>query len=50
MHMSITPRGGAMRLQRQICFKSYIELKLASTFTLGLNTAEITDYIKKWFK
>ncbi len=46
-HMSISPGSGAMGLERLIFFKYYIVLKWESRFTFGLNTAKITDYIKR---
>ncbi len=48
--MSISPRSGAWRLQRLICLKYYNVLKKESKFTLRLNAAESTDYIKKFLK
>ncbi len=48
--MSIIPRGGVRGLERLPCFKYYYVLKQESTFTLRLNTAKITNYIKKRFK
>ncbi len=49
--MSIPPpRSGAKGLERFLCFKYYNVLKQRSTFTLGLNVAEIIDNIKKRFK
>ncbi len=44
--MSISLRSGAMELQKLICLKYYNELKLESRFTLWLNTAKNTHYIK----
>ncbi len=49
-YMSIYPRSGTRELQRFICLKYYNALKWLSTFTVGLNAAENTDYIKKFFK
>ncbi len=37
-------------LEKLVCFKDYIVLKWESRFIYRLNTAEITDYIKKLFK
>ncbi len=48
--MSISPKSGARGLERLPCFKYYNVLEQESTFTLGLNITEITDYIKKRFK
>ncbi len=48
--MSISPRppgSGAQELQRLTCLKYYNVLKWESRFTLGLNAAKNTDYIKK---
>ncbi len=45
--MSISLQSRAKGLQRLICFKYYYALKLEIKFTLGLNPAEITDYMKK---
>ncbi len=42
--MSISPRCGDTRLERQICFKYYIVLKQKSRFTFGLKAAKITEY------
>ncbi len=46
-HMPIFHRSGAKGLQRLICFKYFIVLKWESRCTLGVDAAEITDYIKK---
>ncbi len=48
--MSIYPRSGARGLEKLACFKDYIVLKWARRFLSRLNAAEITDYIKKFFK
>ncbi len=40
------PSSEAQRLQRLICLKYYKVLEWEIRFTLGLNTAENTDYIK----
>ncbi len=50
VHMSISPKRGVKDLQRLISFKCYKVLKWESRFTLGLNAAKNTDYIKKSFK
>ncbi len=44
--MSTSPRNGARGLKRLV-FKEYIVLRWESRFIFRLNTAEITDYIKK---
>ncbi len=49
-HMYIFPRNGAKELQGFICFKCYIVPKGKSRLTLGLNTAENTDYVQNFFK
>ncbi len=48
--MCIFSRSEASGLQRLLFSKSYNVLKRESRFTLGLNAAKITDYIKKCFK
>ncbi len=49
--MSISPVSGTVELQRLQCLKYYYNvLKWESKFSLGLNAAKITDYIKKWLK
>ncbi len=48
--MSISPRSGAMGLEKLICFKYYIVLKWKNRFTLGLNVANNKHYIQKCFK
>ncbi len=48
--MSISPWSGARVLQRLLCSKYYNVLKRENRFTLGLNSAKITDYIEKRFK
>ncbi len=48
--MSISFRSGASGLKRLVCFKDYIVLRWESRFIFRLNTAKITDYIKKLFK
>ncbi len=48
--MSIFLRSGAREHQRLPCFKYFNVLKQANRFTLGFDTAEITDYIEKCFK
>ncbi len=45
--MSISPKSGAGKLQTLICLKYYNLLKLESRFTLWLNAAKNTDYMKK---
>ncbi len=45
--MSILPRSGARRLQRLSSLKYYNTLKWENRFTLGLDTAKNTHYIKK---
>ncbi len=46
MHISISPRSGARGLQKLSFLKYYNVLEWESGFTLGLNAAENTDYIK----
>ncbi len=48
--MSVSPWSGAWGLQKLRCLKYYNILKPESRFTLGLNTAENADYIKKCFE
>ncbi len=48
--MSITPRSGATRLERLICFKYYIILKWKSKFTSEFNATKNKHFIKKCFK
>ncbi len=48
--MSVSTQSGARGFQRLVCFKYYNVLKLEIRFTLGLNTAENTDYMKKRYK
>ncbi len=50
MLMYISPRSGAMGLQRLPCSKYYNVLKWESRFTLGHNAAKNMDYMKKCFK
>ncbi len=50
VHTSISPRSVARGLQRLPFLRYYNVLKWGSRFTLGLNAAKITDYIKKLFK
>ncbi len=45
--MSIFPKSRARGLRRLICLKYYYVLKQESRFTLELNAAENTNYIKK---
>ncbi len=49
VHLFISSRSGARGLERLSCFK-YNILKWDGAFTLGINTAKITDKIKKCFK
>ncbi len=49
-HMSISPRRGDKGLQKLICLKYFNVLKWKSRCTVGLNAAENTNYIKKYFK
>ncbi len=49
-HMSISPMGGAMGLQRSVCLKCYNAQKREIRFTLGLNAAKNTHYMKKGFE
>ncbi len=46
-HMSISPTSGARGLQRSICLKSYNVQKQEIRFTLRLNTAKNTYFMKK---
>ncbi len=46
-HMSISPKSGAMELQKSVCLKSYNAQKREIRFTLGLNAAKNTHYMKK---
>ncbi len=48
-HMSIFPSNEARGLQRLVRFKYYIVLKWKIRFTLGIDAAKNTDYIKKFF-
>ncbi len=48
--MPISPRSGARWLQRLTFLKHYNVLKRESRFTLVLNAAKNTNYIKKRFK
>ncbi len=48
-HISISFRSRTRRLERLPVFK-YNVLEQKSGFTLGLNAAKSTDYIKKYFK
>ncbi len=48
--MSISPSSEDRGLQRLRCFKYYIVQKWESRFTLGLENAKITYYIKKCFQ
>ncbi len=49
-HISISPRSGDRGLQRSVCLKSYNVQKLEISFTLGLNAAKNTHFMKKKFK
>ncbi len=49
-HLSIFPGSAARELQRLIYLKYCYVLKWESRFTIGLNAAKNTDYIKKRFK
>ncbi len=46
-HVSIFPRSGATRLERLIWLKYYNVQKRQIIFTLGLNAAKNTDFMKK---
>ncbi len=46
-HTSTSSCSGARGLQRSVCLKSYNVQKRVITFTLGLNTAKNTHYMKK---
>ncbi len=48
--MSISSRSGARGLERLARFKDYIVLRWESRFIFRRNAAEITDYIKTFFK
>ncbi len=48
-HMCIPPQSGARELQRSVCLKSYNVQKWGKRFTLGLNTAKNTHYVKTIF-
>ncbi len=48
-HISISLRSGAWKLQR-LPYLKYNVLEWESRFTSGLNAAESTDYIKKYFE
>ncbi len=50
MHIFISPRSGARGLQTLPCLKYYNVLQWESKFTLWLNGAKNTDYIKNCFK
>ncbi len=43
-------QSGAKGLQRLICFKYYIVLKWKSKFSLELNAAKNSQYMRKGFK
>ncbi len=47
---SVDPHVYPYPLQRLPCLKYYNVLKWGSRFTLGLDAAKITNYIKKSFK
>ncbi len=47
VHMSISPRSGARLLERLMWLKYYNVQKRQIIFTLGLNAAKNTDFIKK---
>ncbi len=49
-YMSTPPRSGAGGLERLPSLKHYNALKQNNTFTLELNTAKNTHYIKKCLK
>ncbi len=48
--MSISPTSGASELQRPVYLNSFNVQKCEIRFTLGLNAAKNTHYIKKSFK
>ncbi len=49
-HLSTSPTNGARGLQRSVCLKSYNVQKWEIRFTLVLNAAKNTHFLKKSFK